>query len=269
ARSGMGMVSTVELFRRFFERVHGVEPFAWQRELAERVLDGRGWPDALDVPTGFGKTAAIDVAVFALARQADLPPAQRTAPTRTFVIVDRRLVVDQAYDRARRIADALVTSGDPVVSEVAERLRRIGGRPTPLEVVRMRGGITWASRWLPSPAQPAVIAGTVDQFGSRLLFRGYGVGERLRPIDAALCGHDALLLLDEAHLAPALVETTRAARKVEQEAERAILRERAPRPVLLSATLLPEHEGSTDVLRADPDAETSTTAQRRLRASRR
>lgn len=256
------------LFDRFFRAVHGVEPFAWQRALAERVIEGPGWPAAVAVPTGFGKTAALDVAVVALASQADLPPRERTAPTRTFLVVDRRLLVDQAFDRARRIAAALEAPGDDAVRRVAEALRRLGGGPRPLEVVRMRGGVTWSWRWLASPAQPAVIAGTVDQFGSRLLFRGYGVGERLRPIDAALCGRDALVLLDEAHLAPALVETVRRAHALEARAGTGVLPRRAPRPVLLSATLRGSEAGEPDVLRLVAEAEGSEAARRRFSASR-
>jgi CRISPR-associated endonuclease/helicase Cas3 len=194
-----------DLFREFFTVVHGVEPFAWQMALAERVIEGGAWPTSLEVPTGLGKTAALDVAVVALALQANLDPAERTAPTRTFVVVNRRLIVDQAFERAKRIAEALNNPRADVTRQVAEALCRIGGGRQPLEVVRMRGGVTWSWRWLASPAQPAIVAATVDQFGSRLLFRGYGVGERQRPIDAALCGCDALVLVDEAHLARPLI----------------------------------------------------------------
>lgn len=259
----------LDLFVRFFQAVHGVEPFAWQRALAERVIEGSGWPAAVDVPTGMGKTAALDVAVVALAWQAGLPPEARTAPTRTFIVVDRRLLVDQAFERARRIAAALERPTDEAVRWVAEGLRRIGGSARPLEVVRMRGGVTWSWRWLASPAQPAVIAGTVDQFGSRLLFRGYGVGERLRPIDAALCGRDALVLLDEAHLTPALAETLFRAHRLEGGVDRPILADRTPPPVLLSATLRARELEEGEVVRADPDAEPSEAARRRFQASRR
>lgn len=263
------MGEPIELFRRFFRAVHGVEPFNWQVALAERVLEGDGWPEAVDVPTGFGKTAAIDVAVVALAHQADREAADRTAPTRIFVVVDRRLLVDQAYDRARRIQAALEAPEDEVVRFVADRLRSIGGGERPLEVVRMRGGVTWSWRWLRSPAQPAVVAGTVDQYGSRLLFRGYGVGERLRPIDAALCGCDSLLILDEAHLSPALVRTVERAHDVEKSADRVLLSQRRRRPVLLSATLREDEVASRDVFKPDLQTETSETARRRLQASRR
>lgn len=263
------MGDIVDVFRRFFRSIHGVEPFAWQLALAERVLGGGGWPEAIDVPTGLGKTAAIDVAIVSLAQQADWPPAERTAPTRVFVVVDRRLLVDQAYERARRIQAALEGSKDEVVQRVARALQHIGGGGRPLEVVRMRGGVTWSWRWISSPAQPAVVAGTVDQFGSRLLFRGYGVGERLRPIDAALCGMDSLVILDEAHLSPALVLTLEQARELERRAERSVLPRRTPLSVLLSATLRDEEVAGRDVFRLDLGAEASDVAQRRLHARRR
>jgi CRISPR-associated endonuclease/helicase Cas3 len=263
------MGEAVKLFRDFFRAVHHVEPFNWQVALAERVLEGDGWPSAVDVPTGFGKTAAIDIAIVALAAQADRAAAERTAPTRIFVVVDRRLLVDQAYERACHIQAALDAPADDAVRWVAGRLRSISGGGRPLEVVRMRGGVTWSWRWLRSPAQPAVVAGTVDQYGSRFLFRGYGVGERLRPIDSALCGIDALLILDEAHLSTALATTVERAQAIELGVERALLRHRRSRPILLSATLRREEIEGREVFKPDLRVETSDAARRRLKASRR
>ena len=46
--------------------------------------------------------------------------------------------------------------------------------------------------------------------GSRLMFRGYGSGRSRRAMDAGLLGHDTLLVLDEAYLAPAMGELLRA-----------------------------------------------------------
>ncbi|MGH9157181.1 MAG: type I-G CRISPR-associated helicase/endonuclease Cas3g [Acidimicrobiales bacterium] len=253
-------------FPAFFEAVHGHEPFLWQAELVDRVMAGAGWPQGVDVPTGLGKTAVIDVAVFALAAQADLDPKDRTAPTRTFVVVDRRVIVDQSFERARSIADALlVDDAEPVVRQVAAALRSLsGGAERPLEVVRMRGGTTWGWRWLAAPAQPAVVVATVDQFGSRLLFRGYGVGQSLRSIDAALCGADSLLILDEAHLSQPLIDTMRAAGGHQRRAAVAVSPRPPIPPVLLSATLPP----GIGAFRPDLDRETSPTARRRLDATR-
>lgn len=255
----------VEQFREFFQAVHGYPPFEWQAGLAEHVLTGGEWYRGIDVPTGLGKTAVVDVAVFALAAQADRPPAERTAPTRLFVAVDRRVIVDQTFDRANVIAAALVAEDpEPVVAAVAAALRSIAGGPRPLEVVRMRGGTTWSWRWLAEPAQPAVVVATVDQFGSRLLFRGYGVGPHLRPIDAALCGTDALVVLDEAHLSQSFIDTATAVAVSEARAEHPVLAGRARPPVLLSATL----PAGMEAFRPDLSREVSDRAGRRLGATR-
>jgi len=254
-------------FGTFLETVHGNRPFAWQQELADRVCSGQGWPAALDVPTGLGKTAVLDVAVFALALQAELPVAERTARTRTFLVVDRRVIVDQAYDRARRLVKAL--SGDAeIMVEVSRRLELLAGPGAPpLTAARMRGGVSWASRWLASPRLPALVTGTVDQLGSRLLFRGYGVTQTMRPVDAALCGNDSVLLLDEAHLSQAFLRTVRAVSAYEALAEEPVVPGRALRTVLLSATLPRPTDGSLDdVLRCDPARETSLAARARLDA---
>lgn len=255
---------SIDDFPVYFKAVHGVAPFEWQKELARQVVVS-GWPEGIDVPTGMGKTAAIDIAVFSLALQADNKTTPRTAPTRTFVVVDRRLIVDQAYVRAQRLAEALRSAeAASIVGQVAAALRALGGGGSALEVVRMRGGTTWGWRWLARPAQPAVIVATVDQFGSRLLFRGYGVGQSLRPIDAALCGADSLLILDEAHLSRPLIETMRSVGDHEARAEQPVLAGRRPRPVLLSATL----PADVHVFRLHPELEKSEEAHLRLDAER-
>ena len=55
------------IFPRFFSELHeGRKPFPWQTMLLDQVLCS-GWPDLIDLPTAHGKTACIDIAVFALA----------------------------------------------------------------------------------------------------------------------------------------------------------------------------------------------------------
>jgi len=57
-------------FATFFRAIWEREPFPWQTMLAERVAAGR-WSDAIDLPTASGKTACLDIVVYALAAQAD------------------------------------------------------------------------------------------------------------------------------------------------------------------------------------------------------
>lgn len=206
-------------FDAFFRAVNrGRKPFPWQRNLADRVTQ-RGWPDAIGIPTGLGKTACLDIAVWVLARSAALGPA-RTVPTRIWYVVNRRLLIDAAYEHARRLGELLAhpdrlparwdgASDQDVemVGAVAEALGSLAVTPLeegPLYVVRLRGGAELGAR-PPDPAQPSLILATVPMFASRFLFRGYGSSVSMRPVDAALAGTDSLILLDEAHLARPLM----------------------------------------------------------------
>src|ERR1700733_12412441 len=98
---------TVSDFKLFYHAIHGYPPFDWQEKLLERVVD-KGWPAIIDLPTSSGKTSAIDIAVFHLALQAGLSMEERTAPLRTFFVIDRRVVVDEASEHAAKIAAALL-----------------------------------------------------------------------------------------------------------------------------------------------------------------
>ncbi|MFT4297463.1 MAG: type I-U CRISPR-associated helicase/endonuclease Cas3 [Micropruina sp.] len=201
-------------FSAFYQEIHRREPFAWQRDLVTEVVSRRCWPSLVDVPTGLGKTSMLDIAVFLSALDADAPHDQRVGRRRIFFVVDRRIVVDQAERHARTIVRGL-EAAEPgsVASQVAARLRTMAGQSgNILPIVKMRGGVTWDGSWLARPDQPGIVTGTVDQVGSRLFFRGYGVSPRRWPIDAALVGMDSLILVDEAHLATALTTTLAAAR---------------------------------------------------------
>jgi CRISPR-associated endonuclease/helicase Cas3 len=194
---------TEEQFPAFFQAVHGWAPFPWQQALLRRVLE-HGWPALIDVPTGLGKTAVLDVAVFASAL------GSRYSRRRVFLVVDRRLIVDQAHEHAARIQQALADAVPGTVCHaVAVRLAAGGDDGPVLDVTRMRGGVNWSWLWLERPDRHAIVTGTVDQIGSRLLFRGYGVGQRLWPVDAALAGTDSLIIVDEAHLSDPFLSTLR------------------------------------------------------------
>ena len=205
-------MAPLHTFADFYRAIHGRDPFPWQARLAQQVAGTHEWPDEVGVPTGLGKTACLDIAVWWLAAQADHDPARRSAPTRIWWVVNRRLLVDSTHEHAERLArvlkepkaSVLAEHDREVVAAVAERLRSLsaGSAAPPLDVIRLRGGV--ASRTPADPSQPTIILCTLPMYGSRLLFRGYGSSRSLRPIDAAMAGTDSLVLLDEAHLAPHL-----------------------------------------------------------------
>lgn len=202
-------VSFPEFFRALYDR----DPFPWQALLAERGAEGE-WPAAISLPTASGKTACLDAAVYALAAQADCRLSERTAPRRIWFIVDRRIVVDEAHERASNLAAELAKAADGPLKIVADRLRSLvgGGSPGawPLAVARLRGGTARDDSWAYDPAQPAILCSTVDQIGSSLLFRSYGHDDLTAPIWSGLASHDSLILLDEAHCAVPFLQTLHA-----------------------------------------------------------
>ena len=139
-------------------------------------------PTALDIPTGLGKTNVMAIWLAARLLGANLP-------RRLVYVVDRRVVVDQA-------------------TRVAEKLRE---KHAALRLSTLRGQFADNGDWLTDPSATAIIVGTVDMIGSRLLFSGYGVGRGMRPVHAGMLGQDTLFVLDEAHLAPPFEALLRAA----------------------------------------------------------
>ena len=198
-------------FASLFEALHGCRPYAWQTRLCAEVIEG-GWPKVIAAPTGAGKTAVLDIALYHLAREAEASNCK--APRRIVFAVDRRVVVDQAFERAQRIQRQLDSASDGPLREASKRLRHLagtgnsaGGDASALHVEELRGGLPREDDWARTPLQPTILCTTVDQLGSRLLFRGYGVSPAMAPIHAGLLGNDTLIILDEAHLSAAFAET--------------------------------------------------------------
>ena len=181
------------------------EPFPWQIMLAERAARG-DWPKAISLPTASGKTACLDAAVFGLAATADRGPEERL-PRRIWFVVDRRIVVDEAFERASRLAARLKNAKEGPLSEAAQALCRISGTKHPLAVARLRGGALISKDWSRNPSQPTIICSTVDQVGSALLFRPYGHSDQTASIYAGLAAQDSLIILDEAHCAVPFLQT--------------------------------------------------------------
>ena len=191
-KHGPMRIPPLPAFATFYRAINGRDPFPWQARLAEYVAKNERWPGEIGVPTGLGKTACLDIAVWWLASQSDRAPDLRTAPTRIWWVVNRRLLVDSTAEHGKAIAEALSdplsagsdAAGRDAIGRIAERLRSLwtDSAAPPLDVISLRGGI--ASRSPTDPARPTVILCTLPMYGSRLLFRGYG--SRRPSVDAAM-----------------------------------------------------------------------------------
>ena len=182
---------------------------AWQRRLFAGHFALGNIPTKLDIPTGIGKTSVIVIWLLALAFQATTGVVR--LPRRLVYVVNRRTVVDQATDLTRNLREKLRSaSDDDALVHVRAVLRTLcidaDDAFSPLAISTLRGELADNREWQGDPARPAIIIGTVDMIGSRLLFSGYGVSQRMRPFHAGLLGQDTLLVHDEAHLEPAFGE---------------------------------------------------------------
>ena len=176
-------------FAEAFKAITGHAPFPWQIRLFKR-LSVCDLPSAVDIPTGLGKTSVMAIWLLACAAGARLP-------RRLVYVVDRRAVVDQATTFAEDIRTALLRTECRALKQVG---RGLGLEDRALAISTLRGKYVDNREWLEDPSAPAIIVGTVDMIGSRLLFEGYGVSWRMRSYAAGLMGCDSLVMLDEAHL---------------------------------------------------------------------
>ncbi|MCP5352277.1 MAG: type I-U CRISPR-associated helicase/endonuclease Cas3 [Chromatiales bacterium] len=167
---------TTQAFEDEFRALTGFPPQPWQQRLFREHFANGALPSGIDIPTGLGKTAVIALWLIAIRQGIRLP-------RRLVYVVDRRAVVDQATDFVNKL-----------------RQRLPAGESLPVST--LRGQHADNREWLDDPATPAIVVGTVDMIGSRLLFEGYGVSRRMRPYHAGLLGADTLVVLDEAHLVP-------------------------------------------------------------------
>ena len=257
-------------FTEFFAAVHkGDGPFQWQERLLGQVLTGR-WPDRIDAPTGAGKTAVIDVHVFAVALMATETTTVRV-PRRLALVVDRRALVDDQHEHARALADLLATAtGDGVVARVAHALRGLragAGRDwkekelDPLVVGSLRGGLPASRAWRDDPVACAVINATPDMWGSRVLLRGYGATRHARPREAGLLARDSVVVVDEAHLARQLLRTARRVTELQGCAEEKLT---VPALQVVETTATPSTAGGITVGVEEADFAVDTELARRL-----
>ncbi len=245
-------------FDAAFRALTGNPPFPWQRALYAGWFSQGKFPASCNLPTGLGKTSVIAVWLIALANR-------RAVPRRLVYVVNRRTVVDQTTDEVEKYARVLAHGRAPLLPELIElsaRLRGMSAVPEsgPLAISTLRGQFADNREWSADPSRPAVICGTVDMIGSRLLFSGYGCGFKTRPLHAGFLGQDALIVHDEAHLEPAFQTLIEAIRD-EQKREAAPLGEWTRLKVMeLTAT---SRAGATDTFElTDADKSDSVVKQR-------
>ncbi len=166
--------------RLFHELTSNPDPFPWQEELFRRFMTN-SVERSLEIPTGLGKTAVMAIWLLARAERA-------TIPRRLVYVVDRRAVVDQASEVANTLREAVACD-----LKLGASLN-LGVRSLPIST--LRGQHVDNKQWLEDPSSPAIIVGTIDMIGSRLLFEGYGVSRKMRPYHAGLLGADTLMVLD-------------------------------------------------------------------------
>lgn len=227
-------------FPKAFAALTGTPPFPWQEALYVEFIAARV-PRSAGIPTGLGKTSVIAVWLCALATQPS------TTPRRLAYVVNRRTVVDQTTREVETWRSNLEAAGlrSKLASLCAVPLAK--DDDSPLAISTLRGQFADNRAWSADPARPAVIVGTVDMIGSRLLFNGYGTGFKTRPHHAGFLGQDTLVAHDEAHLEPAFQQL------IETIAERQTL-DRDPRPLrvlALSATNRRDGETSFGLTQAD------------------
>lgn len=191
------MASLID-FRETFTSLTDHPPFPWQERLYGRFRRGE-IPATCLLPTGLGKTSVITIWLIALANKPDLP-------RRLVYVVNRRTVVDQTTIEVEKIRENL--SKCPQLVDILNEMCCLNlddeeGSQIPLAISTLRGQFADNQEWSQDPTRPAVICGTVDMIGSRLLFSGYRCGFKTKPMQAGFLGQNALLIHDEAHLEPA------------------------------------------------------------------
>jgi len=109
---------------------------------------------------------------------------------------------------------------------------------------------------------------TIDQLGSRLLFRGYGVSTNAAPMQASLVAYDSLVLLDEAHISRPFLQTLNYVKRYldpEKWAEQPV----GVKPmIVVPMTATPPEDVPSDQMFALPESDKQGRLKARLEASK-
>jgi CRISPR-associated endonuclease/helicase Cas3 len=254
-------------FDKAFHALTDYSPMRWQIRLFERLT--RAAPTkGCDLPTGLGKTSVIPIWLIALASQARSESVN--LPRRLIYIVNRRTVVDQATDLIEKMRRRLLDPNNPSWSEHAQALGQVanalrslsaGLDDLPLAISTLRGELADNEEWKTDPARAAIIIGTIDMVGSKLLFSGYGDGRYHSTHHAGLTGQDSMIIHDEAHLTPAFSDLLRDIAGAQRQAEE-------QRPVLVLELSATARGNDNDVFTLEPVDEKDKIVQQRLNAKK-
>jgi len=172
----------VGAFDEFFRRATGCGPYGYQTRIARD-----GLPDVVEAPTGTGKTGIILAWLWRRLSEEH----RGVTPRRLVYALPQRSLVDQVAGEARAWLDRL---------GLAEKVA--------LHVVMGGRGETHGD-WRENMHQSAIVVGTVDSLVSKALFRGYGIGRAMFPVDFALVANGAQWVIDEIQLCPESTTTLR------------------------------------------------------------
>lgn len=194
-------------FEKTFHALTGYYPFRWQKRLYETCFLKNDIPSKCILATGLGKTNVILIWLIALAAQTAMGQ-EKKLPRRLVYIVNRRTVVDQATEIVNTLRITLDQhKNTPELRWLYDALLQLGANRSESEAVlaisTLRGELADNEEWKADAARPAIIVGTIDMIGSKMLFQGYGDNYKLRPHHAGLIGQDTFVVHDEAHLTPA------------------------------------------------------------------
>ncbi len=170
------MSAAPQSFPANFSYLTGLSPMRWQHRLFGEFINGK-IPAALDLPTGLGKTSVMAIWLIALAEQSAAGAVR--LPRRLVYVVDRRTVVDQATDEALKLRNMLkALDANGATGWIRRALDKLcvdhNDDASPLAISTLRGELADNREWQADPARAAIVVGTVDMIGSRLLFSSYG-----------------------------------------------------------------------------------------------
>lgn len=214
-------------YNSFFRcATNGIAPYAYQDHLAAST-----WPDVLNVPTGLGKTAAVNLAWlwkrgWRQGGRTESPAAD--TPRRLVWCLPMRVLVEQTQESVSGWLKNLGILGKAGDGKVSVHL--------------LMGGADDLKAWAEYPEEDMILIGTQDMLLSRALMRGYGMSRYQWPIHFALLHNDCLWAFDEVQLMGAGLATS-----TQLEAfRRSFPLARGSRSLWLSATLNREWLGTID-----------------------